>query len=97
MEKEKLNINIKIGEKNFPMKVESQEEERFRLAAKIAQDQYLRYKNNYTNFSTEDILSMVVFDLAKRNLDLQQKKENTELILELSDIVGTLGDYLKAQ
>lgn len=97
MNPEKLNINLTIGENNYPMKIDPSEEQNFREAQKIAQTKYLKYKSKYTNLSIEDILAMTIIDLAKNNIDLQQKKESSVIFTELSDIVGTLGDYLKAQ
>ncbi len=97
MEKDNLNITIKIGEKSFPMKVPFSEEESYRKAGNLAQETYLKYKNKYINLSSEDILTMVAFDLAKRFIDLNAKKENTELFLEISELVTSLGEYLEAQ
>ncbi len=97
MNQEKLNINISIGEKKYPMKINPMDEERFRAAEKKAQEKYIKYKKNYPRMSIEDILAMTILDLAKNNIDLQEKKESSAIFTELSDIVGTLGDYLKAQ
>lgn len=97
MEQEKLNINIRIGEKSYPMKIQREEEEKFRNASRIAQEKYTIYKKTYDNLSIEDIMAMVILDLAKNNIDLSEKKENTMFFLELSDIVDSLGEYIKAQ
>ncbi len=97
MEQETLNINIKIGEKNLPMKIRKSEEERYRNAAKIAMEKYKMYQKTYDSLPVEDIMAMVILDLAKSNIDLSEKKENSSFFLELSDIVDTLGGYIKAQ
>ena len=97
MQQEKLNITLSIGEKNYPMTIDPTEEQRIREAQKITQKKYLKYKEKYTHLPAEDILAMAILDLAKRNIDLQEKKESSAIFTELSDIVGTLGDYLKAQ
>jgi len=97
MEQEKLNIRLKIGEKNYPMKINRLEEEKFRQASRIAQEKYNRYKDTYDNMPVEDIMAMTILDLAKTNIDLSDKKESPSFFLELSDIVDTLGEYLKAQ
>lgn len=97
MEQEKLNITLKIGEKSFPLKVKREEEEKIRQASKLAQEQYFKYKTAFSSMSSADVLAMVILDLAKKNIDLQSQKGNPEIFLELSDIVNTLGDYIKAQ
>ncbi len=97
MEQEKLNINVRIGEKSYPMKIIREDEAVYRKAAKFAQDKYKRYKERYEDMPVEDIMAMTILDLAKNNIDLSEKKESHSFLLELSDIVDTLGEYLKAQ
>ena len=97
MIQEKLNITIKIGEKSYPMNINREEEEKYRQASKLAQEQYFKYKKAFSDMSTDDILAMAVLDLAKKNIDLYSKKGSPEVFLELSDIVNNLGDYIKAQ
>ena len=97
MEENKINIKLKIGEKTFPMKVRSKDEEKFRAAQRLAQSKYSKYKEVYSSYPVEDVLAMTILDLAKNNIDLQEKKESVSFFTELSDIVETLGDYLKAQ
>ncbi len=97
MDSKKLDINLKIGEKKFSMKINRNEEEKIRQAGELAQKQYLKYKKAFGDSSSEDILAMAIFDLAKQNIDCTGRKESPELFLELSDIINELGDYLKAQ
>lgn len=97
MEQDKLNINIRIGEKSYPMKIRREEEEKFRNASRIAQEKYTKYKETYDNLPIEDVMAMAILDLAKNNIDLSEKKENPMFFLELSDIVDSLGEYIKAQ
>ena len=97
MEEEKLNITIKIGAKSYPMNVRRSEEEKYRQASKLAQEQFLKYKKAFYDKPIDDILAMTVLDLAKKNIDLYSQKGSPEVFLELSDIVNDLGDYIKAQ
>jgi len=97
MSEDKLNIRLKIGEKKYPLKITASEEERLRAAEKIAESTYSKYKKSYSHQSELNLLAMTIIDLAKDIIVLQEKKENSVIFTELSDIVGTLGDYLKAQ
>lgn len=97
MEQEKLNINLRIGEKTYPMKIRREDEEKFRNASRIAQEKYTKYKETYDNLPLEDLMAMTILDLAKNNIDLSETKENSVFFLELSDIVDSLGEYIKAQ
>jgi len=97
MDAKKLNINVKIGERTYPMTVSEDEEEKFRQAGTLAQDQYIKYKKAYSDLPIEDVLAMTIFDLSKKIVDLQSSKGSPEVFLELSDIVNTLDEYIKAQ
>ncbi len=97
MAENKLHIKLLIGERSYPMIIDAEEEENFRLAASLAQNKYNKYKKTYPNKTTEDLLSMTILDLAKSFVDLQEKKENSLFFTELSDITETLEDYLKSQ
>ncbi|MEA3450698.1 MAG: cell division protein ZapA [Bacteroidota bacterium] len=97
MSEDKLNITIKIGETKLPLKINPSEEEQLRVAERIANEKYSKYKKIYTQLSEQKVLAMTIIDLARINIDLQEKKENSVIFTELSDIVVTLGDYLKAQ
>jgi hypothetical protein len=94
---EKLNIKLQIGENTYPMRIDAEEEEYFRAAQSLAQGKYKKYKEAYSDMPVEDILAMTILDLAKNNIDLREKKESISFFTELSDIVETLGDYIKAQ
>ncbi len=98
MDNKKQNISIRIGEKSFSMRINPAEEENYRQASKLVQDKYQSYKSKYADkLSKEDLLSMVVFDIAKKNIELNKQKGETQLFLEISDLVDTIEDYLKAQ
>lgn len=97
MNKEKLNITLKIGEKSYPMKINREDEEKFRQASKLAQEQYFKYKKAFANLPTDDILAMVILDIAKKNVDLVSQKGDPKVFLEISDLVNSLGDYIEAQ
>lgn len=97
MEQEKINISVKIGSFTIPLKVDSQEEEKYRLAAKLAHEKYTNYEKKFDIDSSEYIMAMTLLDVAKNYIELSDSKEDYSLMLELSDIVDTLTDYLKTQ
>ncbi len=97
MDKKKQNISIRIGEKSFSMRINASDEENYRQASKVVQEKYYNYKDRYKDLSKEDLLSMVVFDLAKKNIELNRQKGETQMFLEISDLVNSIEDYLKAQ
>jgi cell division protein ZapA len=91
---EKLSINIKIDGRNYPLKVERENEEKFRKAAKIINDIVLQYRQKYINSDSQDFIAMAAFQFVVKNIDLEEKVNQSPMFDELKKLDEELGDYL---
>jgi len=91
---EKLSINIKIDGRNYPLKVERENEEKFRKAAKIINDIVLQYRQKYVNSDSQDFIAMAAFQFVVKNIDLEEKVNQSPLFDEVKKLDEELGDYL---
>jgi cell division protein ZapA len=91
---EKLSINIKIDGRNYPLKVERENEEKFRKAAKIINDIVLQYRQKYVNSDSQDFIAMAAFQFVVKNIDLEEKVNQSPLFDEIKKLDEDLGDYL---
>jgi len=91
---EKLSINIKIDGRNYPLKVERANEEKYRKAAKIINDTVLQYRQKYLTSESQDILAMTAFQFVLKAIELEEKVDQSPLFDELKKIDEDLGDYL---
>lgn len=57
-----LSIKIKIGDREYPMKVKPEEEARVRTAGKIINEKLRSYREQFGIDDKEDLLAMVAFD-----------------------------------
>ncbi|MFT6053849.1 MAG: cell division protein ZapA [Roseivirga sp.] len=57
-----LSIKIKIGDREYPMKVKPEEEQRVRNAGKIINEKLKSYRAQFGIDDKEDLLAMVAFD-----------------------------------
>lgn len=57
-----LSIKIKIGDREYPMKVKPDEEARVRNAGKIINEKLRTYGEKFGIDDKEDLLAMVAFD-----------------------------------
>jgi cell division protein ZapA len=78
---DKLSININIGDKNYPMRIQREEEELIRKAAKIINDKLLQYKLKYAERDTDDLLAMTALQFTKIYLE-KEADNNFELLNE---------------
>jgi len=59
---EELSIKIKIAEREYPMKVKRDEEEKVRAAGKLINEKLKLYKEQFGIDDKQDLLAMVAFD-----------------------------------
>ncbi|WP_017732157.1 cell division protein ZapA [Nafulsella turpanensis] len=57
-----LSIRLKIGDREYPMKVSAEDEEKIRKAGKIINERIRTYRNRFGINDKQDLLAMVAFD-----------------------------------
>lgn len=91
---EKLSMRINIAERYYPLKVNREEEERIRRAAKLINDKLLLYKQTYSGKEAQDFLAMVSLHFATKFLELEEKMDEQPVIEELTDLNENILEYL---
>jgi cell division protein ZapA len=93
--KDKLSINIKIADRVYPLEINREEEEKYRLAAKILNDTVLKYRTRYVNHDTQDILAMAAFQNVLQFIELEKNSKDTSLLEEVKNINDDIADFLE--
>ena len=57
-----LAIKIKIGEREYPMRVSASEEERLRMAGELLNEKLKKFREAFGIDDRQDLLAMVAFD-----------------------------------
>lgn len=91
---EKLSINIRIDGRNYPLKVDKENEEKYRKAGKIINDIVLQYRQKYVNSDSQDFIAMAAFQFVVKNLELEEKADQSPLFDGLKKLDEELNDYL---
>jgi len=68
-----ISIKINIADRVYPLKVNMEEEEIIRRAAKLINDRIKEYQENYAVRDKQDLLSMAVLHYATSSLKAEQK------------------------
>lgn len=69
---ETLSIRLKIGDREYPMKVKVQDEAKIRRAGKLINEKIKRYREEFGLDDKQDLLAMVAFDSMMEALDLKE-------------------------
>jgi cell division protein ZapA len=90
----KLSININIDGRIYPLTIVKEEEEKYRKAAKILNEILLQYKKKYADHDSKDFLAMAAFQFVLKNLELEERVDESPFIEEIKELNEVLGDYL---
>lgn len=95
MDKKNFRINIKIDGKSYPLTINVEDEERYRLAAKRVNEIMRKYREQFGEQDSKDILAMTAFQIALSNTEMNQRNDKTLFIEELKNLNDDISDFLK--
>lgn len=73
-----LSIKLKIGNREYPMKVKAEDEERIRRAGKILNEKIKSYRHQFGIDDNQDLLAMVAFDCLVEKMKKEEATESTD-------------------
>ena len=86
-----LSIKVRIGDRDYPMKVRQDQERQLRQAGKLLNEKIKSLKSSFSVEDTIDLLSMVAFDTMVQMLESEQElnelKETTQSKLKQYEAV----------
>ncbi|MEN9370474.1 MAG: hypothetical protein RI952_1339 [Bacteroidota bacterium] len=94
-----ISIKINIADRVYPLKINSEDEENVRKAAKLVNDRLKEFQENYAVRDKQDLLSMCVLQIATEHLNLDRQQSSTSLSVtqKIEDIDKKLTEYLFKQ
>ena len=90
---DKLSIRINIAERYYPLKVNRNEEERIRKAAKLINDKLLLYKQTYSGKEAQDFMAMVSLHFATKMIEMEEKMDELPIVEKISNLNSTIEEY----
>lgn len=87
-----LSIKVKISDREYPMRVRDDEEERIRKAAKLINEKLKQYRERFGIDDKQDLLAMVAFDSMVEKMRIEERTGQAdeaiqEKIIELSQLI----------
>ena len=71
-----LAIKIRIAEREYPMRVKEEEEDRLRVVGKLLNERLRFFKDQFGIQDKQDLLAMVAFETMVDKLKLEDDKNN---------------------
>ena len=92
-----ININVIIADRPYRLKINQEEEEKVRRAAKEVNDKVKSFQSTYEAKDKQDYLAMaaLLFAVEVEKGRHRAPEENDELYAKLDELDKTLADFLK--
>jgi cell division protein ZapA (FtsZ GTPase activity inhibitor) len=87
-----LSIKIKIGDREYPMKVKVEDEAKIRRAGKLINDKLKRYREEFGLDDRQDLLAMVAFDCMVETME--SSEVNSEESDQIKSTLNQINDQL---
>ena len=94
---DKLSININIADRSYPLRIDRNEEEDIRKAAKIINEKVSQYKQKYTSKDLQDCLAMATLQFVIQKFDSEKRIDGNALVDELEVISDLLAEFLEGK
>lgn len=73
-----LSIKLRIGNREYPMKVKAEDEERIRRAGKVLNEKIKSYRDQFGIDDHQDLMAMVAFDSMVEKMKKEEVSESTD-------------------
>ena len=94
---DKLSIRINIADRYYPLKIDREDEEKIRRAAKMINDKVLQYKQRYIDKDVQDFLAMAALQFVIKIVEFDDKLDVSPLITSLRELNKELSEYIKGE
>ncbi len=91
---DKLSIRVNIADRYYPLRIDRNDEERIRLAAKLINEKVLQYKQRYSDKDVQDFLAMATLQYVIKLLELENRHDVDPFIEMVRDLNEQLDSVL---
>ena len=83
-----LSIKLRIGNREYPMRIKAEDEERIRRAGRVLNEKAQTYKERFGIDDQQDLLAMVAFDCQNEKMkdDEGKNKGDTSIFEKIKSL-----------
>jgi len=91
---EKLSIRVSVADRYYPLKIDRNQEEVIRKAAKMINEKVLQYKQRYKDKDTQDFLAMASLQYVIKVIEAENKTDVSPVLEEIKVMEQELREFL---
>jgi cell division protein ZapA len=92
---DKLSIRVNVADRYYPLKIEKDDEEKIRRAAKMINDKVLMYKQRYVDKDIQDFLAMAALQFVIKLIEEEERGSDDDLPKILEELNQKLESALQ--
>ena len=94
---DKLSIKVNVADRYYPLKVERDDEEKIRKAARMINEKVLQYKQRYTDKDVQDFLAMAALQYVIKLNEEEERLEKDYLPDALRELILKMDAVLESK
>ena len=91
---DKLSIRVNVADRYYPLKVERENEEKIRKAARMINEKVLQYKQRYIDKDVQDFFAMASLQYVIKLTEEEEKLEKDYLPDALKELIQKIDSAL---
>jgi len=92
---DKLSIRVNVADRYYPLKVERENEEKIRKAARMINEKVLQYKQRYTDKDVQDFLAMAALQYVIKLTEEEERLQVDDLPESLRELINKIDTVLE--
>lgn len=91
---DKLSIKVNIADRYYPLKIDREDEEKIRKAARLINEKVLQYKQRYTDKDTQDFVAMAALQFVIKLIESEEQADSSFIMENIRNLSDELDVYL---
>ncbi len=89
---DKLSIRVNVADRYYPLKVERENEEKIRKAARMINEKVLQYKQRYSDKDVQDFLAMASLQYVIKLNEEEEKLDNDHFPDAIKELIRKIDE-----
>jgi cell division protein ZapA len=92
---DKLSIKVNVADRYYPLKVERENEEKIRKAARMINEKVMQYKQRYSDKDVQDFLAMASLQYVIKLNEEEEKIRNDQFPGAIKELIKKIDTVLE--
>jgi cell division protein ZapA (FtsZ GTPase activity inhibitor) len=92
---DKLSIKVNVADRYYPLKVERENEEKIRKAARMINEKVLQYKQRYSDKDVQDFLAMASLQYVIKLTEEEEKQKDNHFSDAIKELIKKIDRVLE--